>query len=106
MRIKIEVTAADIARGTPSSPSTCPISLATRRALPESLKNSKVTSVFTLDVETSDKHYKASFPVKADRFITAFDDCRPVKPFSFVAKFKNMNAPEGKSRAKNAKSKS
>lgn len=77
-RVRIEVTAQDIRRGKKADPDHCPVARALRRAgLPKAW--------------AGDSHYgwgeeTASWPLpkRAKRFIEAFDNGMPVRPFSAV----------------------
>lgn len=75
MKLKINVTKADIKNGEPGEPRYCPIAIAFNRV---SMYNVKVTNrVFLVD----DSVYQ--LPKMAKNFTTLFDNGYPVKPFSF-----------------------
>jgi len=75
-KLRISVTAADIAEGMPQSPTHCPIALAVRRAL-ESYEWVSVG----LGVCINDKFW--ALPRSGERFIARFDKSQSVKPFAF-----------------------
>lgn len=74
MKIRIDVTAFDIANGSPSTPSSCPIALAYRRQFPES----GPIAVHFDSINKIDKagHAKQLFglPAEAALFMEEFDD--------------------------------
>lgn len=78
VRIRIDVTADDIAKGKPKDWCRCPVSLALRRVLPQSSARVPADGleVFGRQMERR--------PPGVARFVRDFDKGRPVAPFSFV----------------------
>lgn len=78
---RVDVTAEDIAQGEPRKCVKCPIALALRRTLEQSL-----VGVGGHDAVMVGKHGVTSveLPSMAVRFIADFDDGKPVQPFSFA----------------------
>ena len=96
MRITIDVTKRDIARGNDDA---CPITRAVRRALGVR-KDSKLgrnllvgsLNIYFLAEDTWDETELASIPKIAQNFVRDFDLARVVEPFSFVANFNQKRA--------------
>jgi hypothetical protein len=83
--VTIQVTQADIDRGTPSNPCDCPVWHAIARALPW------LSEPFTVGplglCATSDLLGTSggiALPDEAHKFMSRFDDGRPVRPFAFT----------------------
>lgn len=76
--MKINVTAEDIARGTPGSCSGCPITLAIRRAIPDSDPR-----VHMGLISLCKDGVPLRTPLKAKTFIHGFDAGLPSDPFEF-----------------------
>lgn len=83
----IEVTQADITRGTPSCSWGCPIAYAIERALPECLGRPGMSvHVFYTSVSVSDWNEEIAshrLPKVAREFVKRFDRGHRVKPFAF-----------------------
>jgi hypothetical protein len=86
MKVTVEVTAEDIARGARGSPSGCPVALAVCRAIGTAPVHGEI------DVDPEGIHlrgrrdfYKASRPLpdEAQEFIGRFDRGLTVEPFAF-----------------------
>ena len=77
MTYKIEVTEEDIRRGKPQSCCSCPVFRAIART------TGKAVEVLCKSIALG-KEVEAALPEKARKFIEAFDDGRPVKPFTFT----------------------
>lgn len=77
---KIRVTKADIKKGKPQEGDACPVFLAIRR------KIDTVETVNADDITFRDGNgYRAiATPYKPRKWITRFDDFKPVRPFSFT----------------------
>ena len=78
MKKKIEVTAKDISNGICGHNSSCPIALAFKRTL----EGAEVEVNYRFD-SIIGEWIPVPLPVRAIRFIKAFDHEKPVKPFSF-----------------------
>ena len=80
--MKISVTAQDIRRGKRAEPCRCPVALALKRTFKR-----KVSVTFTsLEFESYRKGKESlvrDTPSIVAKFVEAFDDHKPVKPFSF-----------------------
>lgn len=92
-RIKINVTRQDIKIGYPGASASCPIALATKRAIKDA-EGIHITTLGTFKIARdgiSYNFYSFKLPEKAGRFIDKFDDKgkEAVKPFSFIANIKN-----------------
>lgn len=79
-RFKVSVTQRHIGAGEPRRAKTCPIALALREQLP--------TFLGVEEVEVSGDHaefggFRVPLPSRAERFVSAFDENRKVKPFTF-----------------------
>jgi hypothetical protein len=77
-KIKITVTKDDIKSGHRGSVYCCPIAISVRRQA----FSSKNVSVSAGDCSIAGTYWELSR--SAQRFISAFDNGRPVKPFSFI----------------------
>lgn len=85
MRLEIEVTREDIARGVPCHPSGCPIWFAARRALSTALGREvwcRVERCF-VGVGRDEPYAHASLPLPARDFIRDFDSGEDVQPITF-----------------------
>lgn len=80
--MRIAVTAQDIRRGKRAEPCRCPVALALKRTFKR-----KVRVTFTsFEFESYRKGTKfvvRDTPTSVAKFVEAFDDRKPVKPFSF-----------------------
>jgi hypothetical protein len=92
-RVRVEVTAEDIARGRSCANGSCPIARAARRVL------GCPVSVGSCSIAGKGKGWVTSLPRKARDFIRAFDDIdgalRPVKPFAFTLRIPETPATGG-----------
>jgi len=85
LRKKIHVTAEHIVAGKRTSPTTCPVALALQEVLS-----------FTVAIYSGMRWHKAegigsgSLSLRVERFIHAYDNRKPVKPFNFFTE-----VPEG-----------
>jgi hypothetical protein len=79
-QIELEVTEADIERGSTESPWYCPIALALKRTLNKRIGIS-VSSELTID------HVYIKTPARLSRFMVRFDSGKRVKPFKFTFRF-------------------
>lgn len=84
-RIKVSVTAKDIALGFPTESGACPIALAVGRCTGLRLVNAYQARIYGCRDVTDFKEQVVGFkpPRSAVRFMNDYDDGRPVKPFSF-----------------------
>ncbi len=81
--IRVEVTAADIAKGEPTNEKFCPVARALARALNRPVK--VLALKWTDNMALRDCQLGWRFlPVKATRFIRRLDNRQSVKPFSFT----------------------
>jgi hypothetical protein len=84
-RIKITVTATDIRKAkklvlVKAAAYSCPIALAAQRTLKD-----EQARVFMDEIKLCiENGQRLRLPLKAQRFISRFDDNKPVKPFSFT----------------------
>ena len=76
--MRIEVTQADIRRGRRFSECGCPVARATRRAT----KWRKPVFVGDGEIAVGDQAW--GMPRAVSRFVSAFDEGEPVKPFTFT----------------------
>lgn len=84
MKTTIHITKKDIKEGMPSGVHSCPIALAVKR-----VTKAKYVAVADCQVGVSYNGKKCTvsdLPVKANKFIIAFDRNKKVKPFSFILK--------------------
>lgn len=82
---RIHVKACDIRLGDINDIHTCPIARATQRTLGLRKGLASVSStlgVYRTPQSTFEEDY--ALPKRANKFILAFDDGKPVKPFSFA----------------------
>lgn len=75
MRNKITVTAEHIKLGEPFTAEYCPIALALR----EKFKDAVIVGSSGYDIGT----HRYPLPTRAKRFVSKFDQGKPVAPFSF-----------------------
>ncbi len=75
--MKIKITRKHIKSGEPESADSCPIAL----ALMELGFDQTSLHVFCSKIKANKAEIK--LPISARKFISAFDDHKPVKPFSF-----------------------
>jgi len=86
-RVRVDVTAEDIAQGRPTSSESCAIALATRRAINTDraayfgVGSSAV--VVVAKVGGHSERYVILLPDKATRFVLRFDAGERIEPFSF-----------------------
>ena len=101
MRLQIEVTERDIRLGTPEDSTYCPIARSVKRKL--ELRGTKAKRLMVANgavefekAENDDWWNKdtplATLPAAAVKFMSDFDNKRPVKPFSFFAIFHKARA--------------
>lgn len=83
MRVKVEVTASCIKRGKRSDELLCPIALALKGALGRGSEAS-VGAGWITALKNGWALVDQPMPTKTCRFVSRFDDKRPVKPFSFM----------------------
>lgn len=93
MKLVIEVTAEDIARGKRHSCYQCPVSLALQRSAHLDENKVGICHVTTgtsqlMVTKAGDGHYIAETPKEAAHFMLAFDTGEEPLPFSFVAEFR------------------
>ena len=86
--ITINVTKEDIARGRPRRPNSCPVALATQRALDASVSAGciAVTGIECSILEEHGEYSYYALPDSARAFIKNFDNEKPGKPFRFAMK--------------------
>lgn len=77
-QVKVDVTADDISRGERNNTFNCPIAMALKRL---GVEHPIVNRGYWFDSWAV--LYPSRLPVEARRFIEAFDQGRPVEPFSF-----------------------
>jgi hypothetical protein len=86
-RVRVEVTAEDIAKGERAECGRCPVALACKRVLPGARVMVDGCSIdFTLKPAGEgewDDWTSIEAPAEVDAFIQAFDDGHPVAPFAF-----------------------
>ncbi len=75
--MRIEVTAEDIEKGEPRSSCSCPVTLAIRRA---TMIDFVMTGYLRINIGHCIKLFS---PDAVKKFISAFDNDEPVKPFEF-----------------------
>ena len=88
-RLRISVTARDIQRGAPLDDRRCPVALALRRQLRfpgaratyDSVDHDENNPPFAI---YRDSRGSWALPRAVAKFMQRFDDCLPVKPFSFL----------------------
>jgi hypothetical protein len=80
VRVRIDVTQEDIEAGKRRKVTTCPIARAANRVFV------KAARVNTFEIRVAGMHVFTGqpLPLRASRFVMAFDSGRPVKPFSFT----------------------
>lgn len=83
MRLRIEVTADDIAKGKRNAICLCPVALAAKRA---GLRSPRAEGDYLVAEDANNNDYHAYCPPKVVEFIEAFDEKGPdaVKPFAFT----------------------
>lgn len=79
--VRVEVTARDIRLGVRGDTCRCPIARALKRA---TRCKEAVSGLWWCTVETAEHEFRADTPRVALRFMGAFDDGQPVKPFTFT----------------------
>lgn len=88
-KIRVEVTAEDIAKGVPQECNSCPVAIAVGRACPAAVKvgvdGATIDIYAAWDVESDAKseYVVARTPREVNEFIKRFDNGDPVGPFSF-----------------------
>lgn len=83
MKKLISVTQEDIRLGTRKDQHTCPIALAVQRVLPEFANIEVSNDEISIGAPKFYSFYSHELPISAIDFIRAFDNERPVEPFSF-----------------------
>ncbi len=85
-QIHVAVSEADIAKGVPMNPSSCPIAQAIKRMYPESYPLVGATNFdIRLSPEWGAEREYYQLPAEAETFIHLFDVGKPVQPIEFVA---------------------
>lgn len=79
--MKIYVTQEDINNGTPVSAYSCPIALAIKKALPN---YTPCVMSDSIKLVSMDDFSSIANPESVRRFISRFDNSKPVKPFNFI----------------------
>lgn len=78
-KLTVRVTQVDIDKGKPHNACRCPVALAIKRL-------GYGSSVGRKEIYIHNVMVLISTPIKAAKFITAFDNGQPVKPFQFTIK--------------------
>lgn len=82
--IRIEVSKRDIRLGTPGEIFVCPLARATRRTLglkaTDAVCVASTVGIYRTPVSLEEDY---ELPKRANKFVLAFDEGKPIKPFSF-----------------------
>ena len=92
--VEINVTKKDIGNGVCSAPGNCPVALAAIRTGFDQV----AVLGDCMDFQSDENYYAIGLPLVAKKFIYAFDEQQPVKPFKFRIKLKNSVAKQLKLR--------
>jgi hypothetical protein len=77
VKVHVEVTERDIAKGEPGKPCGCPVARAVRRSI------GYRKHVFVDEGAIYGSKFRVRFPPGVGDFVVKFDNHQPVKPFAF-----------------------
>lgn len=86
-RIRLSVTANDIAAGWPRREALCPVARALRRVVKPKLLDAVYVNRATAYFRLGTVHYEAELPANMKAFVQAFDSNQPVQPFHTTLTF-------------------